>query len=305
MSYFTAQLLLDSAASTTVRTKIHDMLVAHSAWSYIKEWTDSTYTVRTYKSTGTLNGTGKDFYVHISHTTASAATSSFYVQTSEDFNSTSNLLIRACVMPASTLTPEATYESAYGDVGYAASSSLWNRYTLAAVNTTDMTYWVIVTSTGLWYRSTADVYGVHVGLFLPFWNHANEYPLWQGHLGNTDPDNGSSLSRRPSMGGVAGMTDTFACYCMHSATTQHSVPMGTVPETGALYEKAYGTRMLVYMTSGTVADTGKYRGLARDLLTFLTNDAVALGDTIQVGSDTYVCLYDGGTYGNFVNTEAA
>lgn len=302
MSYFTQQLVASSTPSTTIRAKFDELIQAHPAWDFVKEWTDSTFTVRTYKNDGTLNGMGKDMYFHLSHTTASAATSSFYMQCSEGFDATGNLLIRGCANPATTFTPEATFESATGATGYAASNANWNRVLLSATNTTDMTYWLVVTATGIWYRSTVDLYASHCGFFDQIFSHANFYPIWQAHIGNNDIDLSGSVSRRPSQAGVS-LTDAFATYSYDVATTRLSTPMGQVPDIGMLFEKAYGTRMLVYSGS-LAADNGKYFGIARDLLTYNVNATVNLGDTIEVDGNTYLCIFDQTTTANFVNVDA-
>jgi hypothetical protein len=302
MSYFTEQLVANASPSTVVRAKIDEMIQAHPAWDFVEEFVDGTYTSRVYKNDGALNGMGKDMYVTMSHTTATPTTSSFYLQASEGFDGTGNLLIRGCANPATTFTPEATFESATGATGYAPSNANWNRVLLSALNTTDMTYWLVVTATGIWYRSTVDLYASHCGFFDQLWSHANFYPIWMGHMGNNDIDLSGSVSRRPSQAGVS-LTDAFATYSYDTTTTRFSTPIGTVPDVGSLFEKAYGTRMFVYSGS-LAADNGKYFGLARDVLVFNINATVNIGDTIQVGTDTYLCIYDGTTQGIFVNTEA-
>lgn len=302
MAYFTEQRLLDSTPTTTVLTKIHDMMGDHAAWAHVEDWTDSTYTVRTYKCDSTVTGSGYDFYLHLSYTTAGAGTSQIFFQGSEGYDAANNLLIRGCGDPADTVTPDATYEAVAGNTGYAASSANWNRFMAGGVSTTDFTYWIVLTNTGFWFRSTTDNFGSHVGLFTPFWVHANEYPLWQFHVGNSDVDGGGSVSRRPSQAGVS-MTDAFAVNSYNTANTQYSTMIGTVPNTGTLYDKSYGSRFVVYHSTAT-SDNGKVRGLAKDFLTFNTDAAVAVGDTIDIGSDTYVNLYDGTTVGYFVNWDA-
>lgn len=298
MSYFTEQRLLDSTPTTTLLTKFHDMITAHAAWDYVEDSTDGAFTVRTYKSDGTLNGEGKDFYLHFSFTTAAKETNGIYVQASEGWDTGAKKLIRGCVNPATTFTPEATYNSATGATAYVASSTNWNRVTTIGTSQVDMTYWVVVTSKGFWCYSTSSTYLSHAGLFLPLWSHANEYPLFQAPLGNTDQDASGSVSRRPSE--TSSMSDAFAV-AGHN-TNGYSLMMGTAPNTGALYDKAYGTRFVV---SHTTPGNGTYRGLLYDFLLFSVDAVVAIGDTIDIGTDTYVCLYDTGSLGYFVNTEAS
>lgn len=300
MSYFTEQRLLDTTPVTTVLNQIHTMMGAHAAWSHIEDSTDGSYTVRTYFCDGAVNGL-MDFYLHLSYVTAAKETTNVYIQVSEDWDSGAKKLIRGAVNPATTFTPEGTYNSAYGATSYVPTNSAWNRNAVMSVmSKVNFTYWIVLTERGFWIRSTDSSYLMHGGLFLPFWSHANEYPLYLAPLGNADIDGSASLSRRPSES--TSLTDAFAAYALMTTGVNHSTLLGTVPNTLTLYDKAYGSRMQVVHSNAGV--NGSCRGYLYDMLLFDVDAAVEIGDTIDVGTDTYVCLHDDGAYGYFVNTEA-
>ena len=299
MSYFSEQRLLDSTPVTTVLNQVHTMMLAHPAWSHVEDSTDGGSTVRTYMCDGTLNGTGYTFYVHLSN---SAQTSPIYLRASEGWDTGTKKLIRGCVNPANTYAPEATYNSGFGATGYAASDSRWNPYTYFYCDTSNFTYWVLLTATGLWIGTgQSPFYQCFAGLFEPFWEHPNEFPLIQGPIGNNDTDAAASFSRRPSETGTS-WADMFAAYAHADTTSMYSPYIGSVPTAAALYDKAYGARLMAYAT--VAATNGSVRGLWRDLLVFAVSGAVAKGDTIDVGGSTYVCIYVSAGVGYFIDTEA-
>lgn len=297
MSYFTEQRLLDTTPVTTVLNQIHTMMGAHAAWSHVEDSTDGSYTVRTYFCDGAVNGL-MDFYLHLSYVTSNKETNNVYIQVSEDWDAGAKKLIRGAVNPGTTFTPEGTYNSATGATSYVPSSTNWNRNVLFATSQTDFTYWIVLTERGFWIRTSVSTYPAYGGLFEPFWSHANEYPLYLAPIGYTDTDGSASFSRRPSE--TSSLTDAFAGYAYNSSG--YSIMIGTVPDTGTLYDKSYGSRFVALHT--TAGSGGIYRGLLYDMLLFNVDSAVDIGDTIDIGADTYVCLYDTGSVGYFVNTEA-
>lgn len=303
MSFFSERRVLDDAPTMTVLNKIDELLVAHPAWTRLADAVDGGYTARQYRCSGAVSGLGYDWVLSLVYITASAATSTVTVQASEDVDG-AGALVRGCVAPTTQMAPSATYAAFSDTTAYPVSSGNWNRYLILNTNPTDFTYYVVVTDRGLWLRSTADTYAKHAGLFEPFWDHVQEFPLYLSEIGTNDPDGGGSYSRRPSESGRIH-PDVFALDSGISAPARwYSTPMGTVPDAGELQAKAYGTRLLLNHGS-TDADNGEYRGLAYNCLIYSINAAVEVGDTIQVDGQTYVMLQDAVAYGMFVNTEAS
>lgn len=298
MTYFTEQRVLDSTPVTTVLNQVHAMMLDHPAWSHVENSVDGAYTIRTYMCDGAVNGTGYTFYVHLS---SSAETSPIYVRASEGWDTGTKKLIRGCMNPANYYTPDATYNSGTGDTAYAFTDARWNPYTYFYCDQANFTYWVVLTATGLWVGGNRSPYQpAFAGLFDPFWDHPNEFPLIQGPVGNSDTDGSGSFSRRPSE--TAQYADMFAAYTFYAAESRYSPTLGAVPTEGTLYDKAYGTRLMALAT--TAAGNGAVRGVWRDLLMFAVTGGVAQGDTIDVDGVTYVCMMTYASVGYFVNTEA-
>lgn len=302
MVYATADVLASPEPTNVLRAAITTAIAGHPGWELVKDYTSGAYTCRTWKCKGASNGYGTDFFVTLFWGTASSATASMFWACSEQFNATSNLLIRPCANPASTLTPEATWASAYGATGYGPSASQIHTGVTTAVSTVAMTYWIKVTKRGIFVKTSSDTYGTYAGLFEPLWGHPQEFPIWLWEIGDADVDGAGSVSRRPACAGIS-MTDAFAVES-HIDTGTHclSTPMGSLPFGRELYGgKTIGSRYLLRHANG---QNGEIRGLAWDCLVFMQEADVARGDMVTVDGHTYVCIDDSASAGLWMDKDA-
>lgn len=285
-----------------IRSEIEAALSAHGGWQFVKEFVSSSFTCRTWKCLGASSGLGTDFFVTMFWNTAQTATGATYWSCHEQFNATSNLLIRACAPPAVTYTPEATWASAFGATGYLPNASQIPTSVTTTVSATSMDYWIKVTKRGIFVKTSSDTYGTYVGLFEPLVPHAQEFPIIQWSIGSSSAGTNGSVSRRPSCSGVS-MSSAFSIRSEVSAANTLSALISSLPFGGVLYGgKAYGSRF--YFKHATTTN-GEGRGAAYDCLVFAQEADVARGDSVLVEGRKFVCIDDAVSTGLWVDTEAA
>lgn len=304
MSYVENTVVSNAAPTTALVSAIEAQLTAHEAWSFVEQVTDGSFTVRIWRNLGTKNDWGADFYVALMVTTSSSGTSNLIMKAAESWDGSTKLATRGCPNPASTYTPDATFNSAYGTTGYAWSSTNWNANVSFSTSITSFTYRIVVTSNGLHvFTSTSNNYG-YAGLFETWWpSTTNEFPLCVAAPSTSTSTRYTSVSRRPTE--TTSMSYGFYMYYVPSATYINGVVAGNVGASSpsALYGSSFlGARLVLQAPSGP---QGTLRGHYRDVLVFAVDSVVNVGDTVMVDGKLYVCMYDTGSFGVFVDTSAA
>jgi len=305
MSFISGTIVGNATPSTELVTLIEAQLTAHAAWEFVEETVSGNSTIRVWRNLGLLNDFGTDFYLAIFRLTASIGTSNVYFSVGEEYSTVTHQVTRAVGNPASTVTPDATYNAYQGATAAAWNSASWNTLCFSVTSTVSMEYFIAVTKNFLLVKtSPTPTYAIYAGLFQPFFpSNANEFPLVLCPFGNTDIDGAGSVSRRPTV--TTSMLDAFAIYCdENNSNVRFESVVGTLADTSSsLYQSGdgpVGMRAVVYHTTST---GGSMRGLYYDVLIFSQHADVGRGDTVTINGSTYYCVDDGGSYGVWISED--
>lgn len=272
MAYATGQITLSNTPRADLLVQVETLLTTHTAWSFVEEHVDGSWTFRIWKNSGLENSWGQDFYIAFG---LLSSNETLYCFTFEVWDDVGKLGIRGCPNRTSNLTPEETYASYGGDTGYPLSNSTAFGQVTQATNTTDFDWYCLVTKDVCIVNVDTSNNFLYNGLFESFvTDHPQEFPITSSSVTL------GSCSRRPAMGGTY-MTNAFNLTFGFWTQAEGTVPTG-MPLHG---NKSLGARTVVIHGTGT---GGLYRGLLYHVLRFNTDAAVEVGDTITVGNVTYV-----------------
>lgn len=304
MTYLTGRYLTQADSTMQLLPVLHAAFVDHPAWEHVEDVVAGTLTGRVYRNLGAVNSWGQDWYLVIRYTNT-APSSDLAIFAAEGWDATAKTLIRPCSGPQYTRTPSPTFAAVADTTGYPVTDGgTLNVFINNIIDDIDTTYWIKITSSGFWMKTNLDSFGTYAGLFEPFFpDYSQEFPLVVHAIGNTDVDGAGSVSRRPGV--TTSLADCFAVFSHVTTATMFTTPLGSVPFGSDLVMgqgRCYGSRWVLYHTIPT---GGGYRGLIPDCLIFQQDAGVTRGDTMLVEGRQYLCIDDAGTYGIWIDTEAA
>lgn len=318
MSYFTERLTNVTNPAVVFRAKLREMMIAHPAWEFVEEYENTTTakTYEVYKNLGTANSWGQDFFFTTSWTTSSPNTGIMYMGGSERYDLSTHKAMYALYSPYSNVAASQANDytrhplSTQHAPGTTGSSDL-NQYLYSQFSATDMTYWIVLTESSVTLKtSVSNAYGVHVGVFKPYWDHPYEFPLYCLQIGQSDGRNGGSVSRRPGSTSTGSYNWAIHGYSQKAGYGMavencEGTPVGQLPSvTDVKYASgvAMGSPPRLRMYESTDGDV---RGVMSHVLCFNQNSAVVVGDTLNVDGKLWVLLDTDGVRGMWFNTQQA
>lgn len=330
--YRTGNIQLSTTPTNDLIAVIEEALAAAGWTKPFANYADgaqSTHTNRVWRCPTSLSGYASPFYLILSATTNGTGTT-LYVNVAESADGTTGKFFNLTGFLA-TSTSFSWYINADGSFGNNATVSAWplsqgsantanspqhdGLGTTVLTNTSNFTYWVMVTKRGVFIKTsiTNNAGAVYAGLFESVLNNANEFPLARGGLwlGNGDTA-GMAVTRRP--GEAVGTTTTATNYAANVASNLQfwGLPLGILSSTSQsadVYGKIAGSRVAIaHWNSAKMALPGNnqvVRGILYDLLVFYSV-SVTVGDTMTLDDGSrWVAFYSSGSYSLWVNRDAA
>lgn len=315
MSYATATVQSSTQPAEDLYNGIKALLSAHAAWQFVEDYQSGGATHSVWKCLGTANGV-TDFYVCFSRTSPpSSSVATLNISCFENYNPTTHAYGRPAPYAFSAVQdPSTSADHSYGG-GTAwvipnsqnpaqsgsggTTASLWTMS--VAGNTSAFTYFAFVWNDGLALvtSTSGSPGGVQVGLFDSLVaNPATNDPVPLGlfyacSVASAINPNwsstgfGGSTTRHPVVS-----TPVAYAWAFSPGYTYLYYPLspGRVGDAaGDVFQQGYwGGYRRALVAQGPVA-AGTLRGLVRHRLVFNTL-GVSQGDTITVGSSTYVAI---------------
>lgn len=319
MTYAAGTVVSSATPAFAMRDVLEAALSAHASWEFVKTVTVTTNDYRVWRNKGTGNGFGSDWYLFIQYATAGTGNVTYWC--AETFNATTNVYGHPCPLETTTATAPAADFSFGGATTYAVGTANVHLET-PVLATSQFDYFVLVAAAHITIgiRVGTTTGSLYVGLFDSIMGSTDPFPLVIHNFFNVSSSSlplAGTTSRSPQQ--TASIARTFATRDTNitpsnTLWTQAAYFYGgQVGASGSLandllHGAPLGTRVLVtplnYATPGTA---GALRGLFKNILCFATPTALQAGDTVEVGTDTYVLTAApaSGNVGIWMNTEAA
>lgn len=283
---------------------ISNQLSTHSNYTFIEDYTLATYKWSVWK-VGALNSTGVPFYLLFNRTVA--AGSNLYFGICEDYDAATHAAIRAAPAPtSSTKTPAAdgSYQGATSTVlpnTTGVSTPQFGLYNVTA-SPSAYDYWIAANNDGMWVGTRIGA-GAPAGAVMGTFDSLVDTPATNdprplfvaGDAGMSTSNSSGSATRHPmvttAQGYLWGTSDWWTQTYIWTSQGATGAVGGTAND---LFQnqKSVGSRVLhktwaQYRGVG-INLVGNNRGLYRHILYFPTAAGVAIGDTITIGSSTWV-----------------
>lgn len=310
MSYTSGTRTLQSNSAEDLYGIIATQLGAHGNWTFIEDVSLATYKYSVWRC-GALNSTGVSFYVFFSRTIAAGTSLGFGL--AEDYDSATHTFLRGAPTVSTTArTPAADYS-----ISGAATTALYNAAAgglnmlvqTLVLDPSSYDYWIAVNNDGMWVGARVGAgtpQGVTLGTFDslvqdPATNDPR--PLFIGHnTANTTSASFTTTTRHPFASGSQGYW--WGAYEWYTNLTWPSAAVaGSVgASSGDLFQggKAVGARCLLrtwaVQRGQSITTFGQNRGLYRHMLYFGLAAGVTVGDTITIGSSTWVYTGKNGVF---------
>lgn len=320
MSYVTGTVLQSATPAISMRDVLESAMTAHGNWEFVKTLQSGGLDYRVWKNRGVGNGFGSDWYLFLVYSTTGTGNVSYFC--AENFNSSTNVFNHPCPLETTASTAPAADFSFGGATTYAFTTYLTNAHVeTLTLSTTQFDYFIKVCKGHVMIniRVGSTTNGIYVGLFDTFMV-SDPFPLVICNPGNTSasavplpgttsrmPEVTTSVARQFAIREIATINNTGWTQAAVIYGGSVGLPGST---SGDLFAggSPLGSRILV--TPLNFSSPGLYgaiRGLYRDCLYFNTPQAVQPGDTMEIGTDTYVltgALPSTSLYGLWMNTEA-
>lgn len=285
--------------SATPVQALYDAIAAvfatHSNWTFIETVVIATNNYHVWKNHGTgvtdNNSLGQDFYV--AFVVPAAGTGSLQFKTFEDYNATTDLMIRPCMEDGTNATNADGSGLATGGVALSTIAGVHvATFTLSAAPNTD-DYYIAVSKNALKVAlrrsDTPTVYSVYMGLFKTRVTIANEFPLCQGvnTTGTSNATNGTfGTSRHPGRLSLAANIQNF----MHNLVPL--TPTGGDTGNNDLFRgEAQASEVLLVAAGGSAGGNapsfGRNRGVLYDVIQLPLASGVTpgMGDNLNDTTD--------------------
>lgn len=284
---------ITNGGGVALRDQIESMLSTHASWSFIKTVTVSTETYKVWSNLGNTWTNSRPFYVIFSTSSSTATTLNIII--SEGFNTTDNT-----VTGYSGSTISVTLNSDGVRAATSLSSAFGNPLYInnLPVTAASYTYWIAVTSEGIFIRTSVSSNNGYVGSFDPilqsFMGTNVEFPLIV--FGTTLSTNGNSYS---SFARLPGRTGSQTSYSLSIKVNSLNVIIGVIP-TGISWLGNKSTLSKILVSSGKT--NNEVRGILPSwLLTSLLPDAaVVVNDTITINGVVHRYMGSMGSNGTYV-----
>lgn len=289
------------------------LMTAHGNYTFIEDWTLATFKWSVWR-VGSLNSTGTPYFLLFNRTVANG--NNLNIGLCEEYDQPSHSFTRGTPNSTSTVrTPAADYSTGTAPVALPNATALSPSLRTYEVtgDPTSYNYWIAINNDGLWIGTRVGANapnGVLAGTFdslveNPATNDPRPLFAGGGATANSTSQAYISFTRHPFASG----SNTWWWGAYEWWTGQLTWPSAALigqvgAATGDLFQsaKAIGARQLMrtwaIQRSGSATTYGSNRGLYRNVLCFNVAGAVAIGDTITVGSSTYVYTGRGTTFYN-------
>lgn len=324
MTYASGAISSNATPATALIAQIETTLATHAAWQFVEEFSAGSTTYRIWRNLGTANGFGQDWYL-IMHR-ASAGTGSVFFAAAEQYNTSTHAHSRPCpaepqgISASNGPVPDAdfAYSGTYpltGSIGYVAGTD--KLFTVQmSTSTTAFDYYYTVTSSGLMISTkvVSAITAGAIGLFdsLLTLGPPDPFPLMIFNIAAGQSTNGSAgaFSRMPRQ--QLNVPHQFAIQdhgTVQATFWNQPVSVTVVGGTASVNNDKYqqsrpvACRALLACRQGLLApaDVGFARGLMKNMI-LLSVTGVNAGDTVTIGTDTYVYM---GSRTHWMNASAA
>lgn len=273
--------------ASALRVAIEAVFTAHSNWTFVEMVTLTSVDHYVYKNHGTgvtdNNSFGSDFYIALIH--ASAGTGSLTVKAFEDYNATSDLMIRPCMEDGTNATNADTSGLATGGVALNTASGPMIVTLTPAVSPNTSEYYIVLSKNALnlaLRRSdVSNVYSVYAGIFNSRVTIANAFPLVLGAniVGNTNSATATfGTSRHPGRISQAATANNF----QHSLGAMTQVG-GDTGNTDLFRGQAQASEVVLLATGGVTPANAPTFGRIRGTLYNVIHLPAASGVTLGMG----------------------
>lgn len=310
MSYVSGTRTLQSNSAEDLYAQASAALGAHGNWTFIEDFSTALYKWSVWRC-GALNSTGVPFYVFFNRTIANSA--SLGIGIAEDYDSATHAFTRGAPTTTSGVkTPVADFSitGATTTVLYNAVGGTNMLVSTVAVDPSSYDYWFACNNDGFWLGcrvGAGSPQGTFVGTFDSLVDNPSvndPRPIFMsGNVANGTSASQTVTTRHPFVTtALAYLWGLSECWGTAYTWPSNAIAGSVGSATGDLWQgaKAIGARIMArswaFQRAASITTSGGNRGLYRHILHFAIAAGVTIGDTITIGSSTWVYTGKGNTF---------